>query len=191
MSIGSETNGGVRAIRVVDLAIDGADNGLRIKSNAGRGGLVEDVEYRDVCIRNTHHPIEMNARYSGQPGQETTGTLMPQYRDIRLVDVRVLDGGDVILDGYDAAHPIQMSWSNVVFDGAAPDRLKAARNANIVHDDDVRPRAPRPVDCAAKFLPREQSHLRRTSFPRRYAAVVDARFTGVRSEEHTSELQSR
>src|SRR5262249_49344929 len=33
VSIGSETNGGVNAIRVSDLSIDGADNGIRIKSN--------------------------------------------------------------------------------------------------------------------------------------------------------------
>ena len=38
MSIGSNTNGGVRAVRVTDLTIDGADNGLRIKSDRSRGG---------------------------------------------------------------------------------------------------------------------------------------------------------
>ena len=53
VSIGSETDGGAHAIRVFDLSIDGADNGLRIKSNASRGGLVHDIEYRDVCIRKT------------------------------------------------------------------------------------------------------------------------------------------
>ena len=36
MSIGSETDGGASAIRVTDLLIDGADNGLRIKSNDSR-----------------------------------------------------------------------------------------------------------------------------------------------------------
>ena len=34
MSIGSETNGGASAILVSDLSIDGADNGIRIKSNS-------------------------------------------------------------------------------------------------------------------------------------------------------------
>jgi polygalacturonase len=38
VSVGSETDGGAHAIRVFDLSIDGADNGLRIKSNASRGG---------------------------------------------------------------------------------------------------------------------------------------------------------
>lgn len=38
MSIGSETEGGASAIRVTDLSIDGADNGIRIKSSPSRGG---------------------------------------------------------------------------------------------------------------------------------------------------------
>ena len=56
MSIGSETNGGASAIRVTDLSIDGADNGIRIKSNSSRGGLVHDIVYEDVCIRDTKNP---------------------------------------------------------------------------------------------------------------------------------------
>lgn len=64
MSIGSETDGGAGAIRVTDLSIDGADNGIRIKSNSSRGGLVRDVVYEDVCIRDTKNPILMDTHYS-------------------------------------------------------------------------------------------------------------------------------
>src|SRR5579864_9038381 len=64
MSIGSETDAGGSAIRGRDLTIDGADNGLRIKSNITRGGLVTDVEYDDVCIENTKNPIFMDSNYT-------------------------------------------------------------------------------------------------------------------------------
>jgi len=33
MSIGSETNGGVKNVKVCDLSLDGTGNGLRIKSD--------------------------------------------------------------------------------------------------------------------------------------------------------------
>jgi len=85
MSIGSETNGGVRAIAVEDLTIDGADNGLRIKSNATRGGRVEQVVYRDVCIRGVKNPIVLDREYDGVK----TGPLVPRYEDVRYEDVRV------------------------------------------------------------------------------------------------------
>jgi len=60
MSIGSETNGGVSAIRVTDLSLDGDDDAIRIKSNPSRGGLVHDVVYDDVCIRNSKAPVFMD-----------------------------------------------------------------------------------------------------------------------------------
>lgn len=59
MSIGSGTSGGVSAVRVIDLSIDGADNGIRIKSDRSRGGLVRDVIYEKVCMRNVTNPIRI------------------------------------------------------------------------------------------------------------------------------------
>lgn len=87
MSIGSETNGGVSAIAIEDLTIDGADNGLRIKSNRTRGGLVEHVVYRDVCLRNVKNPIVLDREYDGG----RTGPLEPRYEDIRYEQVDVGD----------------------------------------------------------------------------------------------------
>jgi polygalacturonase len=87
MSIGSETNGGVSAIVVEDLTIDGADNGLRIKSNRTRGGLVEHVTYRDVCMRGVKHPVVVDREYDGV----TSGPLAPRYEDIRFEDVRIAE----------------------------------------------------------------------------------------------------
>ena len=164
VSIGSETNGGVSAIRVSDLSIDGADNGLRIKSNAARGGLVHDVEYRDVCIQNTGHPIAMDTHYTASA--QTTGTLIPQFRDIHLVDVRVLGGGRVILDGHDRAHPLGISFDNVVFDAPRSVRLQATFvNAHVgpgpmnlpISGEDVRvsgaPGEAPANACTGKFVP--------------------------------------
>ena len=72
MSIGSETNGGASAIRVTDLSMDGGDNAIRIKSNSTRGGLVHDVVYEDVCIRNVTNPILMDTHYSAPKARNRT-----------------------------------------------------------------------------------------------------------------------
>jgi polygalacturonase len=79
MSIGSGTNGGVDHMLVDDLTIDGADNGIRIKSDRSRGGLVHDLLYRDVCIRNTR--IRWSSRRSTPP---SAAICFPVYRDITL-----------------------------------------------------------------------------------------------------------
>ena len=190
VSIGSETDGGAHAIRVFDLSIDGADNGLRIKSNASRGGLVHDIEYRDVCIRNTKNVIEMDTHYTASA--QTTGNLIPEFRDIRLKGVRVLDGGNVILDGYDAARPLRMAWDDVVVRQAGRDQ-----GESVARRDRERARAVESPDCRreraaspARPATRRASIASASSFRcrqrrahsdrrRRYAAIVDARFSGA------------
>jgi polygalacturonase len=188
MSIGSETDGGASAIRVFDLSIEGADNGLRIKSNSARGGLVHDIEYRDVCIRRTKNVIEMDTHYSASP--KTTGDHIPEFRDIRLKDVRVLDGGTVILEGYDATRRLAMVFDNVVFDDTSKIKVRASHlsiargpgpmNLAVTGEDvqvagstsDAPPNA-----CAGKFVPMATSVG--PAGNSRFAAVVDASFRGT------------
>jgi polygalacturonase len=114
MSIGSNTDGGASAIRVDDLSIDGADNGLRIKSNITRGGLVSDIQYTDVCIRNTKNPILMDSNYTASVGKDRDKP--PHFTGIHLKDVRVLDGGKITLEGYDAQHRLGIQFDNVSLD---------------------------------------------------------------------------
>jgi polygalacturonase len=112
MSIGSETLGGVSGVRVSDLTIDGADNGIRIKSDPSRGGVVHDVAYEDVCIRNVRNPIVLTPKYT-----LAHGDLLPVYRDITLKDVHVVTQGLVTLDGFDATHKLGVTLDNVFADG--------------------------------------------------------------------------
>jgi polygalacturonase len=111
MSIGSETNGGVSQILVDDLSLDGPDNGIRIKSNATRGGLVENVVYNDVCIRNSKNPIIFDTAYSF-PGKGVA--LYPVYQNITLRDVRISGGGKIQFNGFDHTHRIGVTLDGVL-----------------------------------------------------------------------------
>jgi polygalacturonase len=111
MSIGSETYGGVQNVKVCDLALDGTQNGLRIKSDSSRGGLVQGVTYTDVCMRKVNSPFVFDPFYSG-----ATGTQIPDFQDISLHNVHVLGGGSSTIQGYDAARPLKISFDNVVVD---------------------------------------------------------------------------
>ncbi len=128
MSIGSQTDGGAGAIRVSDLSIDGADNGLRIKSNITRGGLVHDVVFEDVCIRDTANPILMDTNYSASVGQQDTHP--PVFRDITVRNLRVEGGGKVTLEGLDETHRLGIQFDGVVFDDPAAIQV-SARHADI------------------------------------------------------------
>ena len=125
MSIGSETDGGASAIRVTNLSIDGADKGIRIKSNSSRGGPVSDVVYEDVCIKDTKNPIYMDSNYSfmGEARDK-----LPSFENIILRNVRVLSAGKITLDGFDATHQLGITFDNVFLD--VPNKITAT-HANI------------------------------------------------------------
>jgi polygalacturonase len=125
MSIGSETNGGVSDISVYDLSIDGtgtglsggSSNGIRIKSDESRGGLVTNVTYSDVCVRDLSNPILLSPTYS-----TATGDLIPWYTNITIENFHSLASSvtpTVTIDGHDASHLTTITLNNVIVDGTA------------------------------------------------------------------------
>lgn len=123
MSIGSGTDGGVNHVRVSDLSIDGADNGIRIKSDRSRGGLVQDVSYENVCMRNVQNPIVLTSMYTTFDGNK-----LPDYRDIVLRNVHSVTPGWLTLLGLDAQHRIEVSLENVTVDGVKREQITAANS---------------------------------------------------------------
>jgi polygalacturonase len=111
MSIGSQTDGGVSKIRVSDLTLDGTDSGIRIKSAGDRGGLVNDVVYDDVCIRNSNRPVDITASYADNNAGR--GSAPPVFRGIVLRDIDIAGGGEVRFDGYDDDHRAQITVDGV------------------------------------------------------------------------------
>jgi polygalacturonase len=92
MSIGSATAGGIHRVIVKNCRFENTDNGLRIKSGRDRGGLVEDISYSDITMKNVNPAISIvgyyqystNDRYpENDPGQSITATT-PSFRNIRI-----------------------------------------------------------------------------------------------------------
>ncbi|MGA7832230.1 MAG: pectinesterase family protein [Terracidiphilus sp.] len=126
MSIGSGTSGGVDHMLVEDLTIDGADNGIRIKSDRSRGGLVHDLLYRDVCIRDTKNPLVFTPLYTTFSGDQ-----LPIYRDITLENVHILSPGSYTFLGLDAQHKLALKLDNVFADDQAHSSM-LVKDAEIV-----------------------------------------------------------
>jgi polygalacturonase len=125
MSIGSETNGAVEAIEVRDLTIDGADNGIRIKSNSTRGGTVRTVTYSNVCIRNVKEPLVFDPFYSTE-----RGTDVPSFEDITLRGVDVLTPGKLTFLGSDPQHLLRIRFDGLRVETYDAKQVRAA-NARI------------------------------------------------------------
>ncbi|MGZ3304728.1 MAG: glycoside hydrolase family 28 protein [Asticcacaulis sp.] len=127
MSLGSETDSGDDHFLITDLVMDGMDspngNGLRIKSDASRGGKVRDIAFEHICMRNEAHPLVFDTHYS-----DKTGTLYPDFQGISLTDFHYIGGGKhgggvSTFRGFEEAGqklPISISLEAVRFDGPVP-----------------------------------------------------------------------
>ncbi|MGH7943238.1 MAG: glycoside hydrolase family 28 protein [Limisphaerales bacterium] len=95
VSIGSETSGGVRNVTVTHCDFDGTENGLRIKSQRGKGGLVENIVFEDIRMTNVNPAVTFTCYYmansAGDPVQRSAPELdtaqrftkeTPVFRDI-------------------------------------------------------------------------------------------------------------
>jgi polygalacturonase len=171
MSIGSETTAGVSDIDVYDLTIDGTVpnggtgpnnvNGIRIKSDASNGGLVNNITYSNICTRSLFNPILINPRYSN-----ATGTAIPLFTNITITDFHALTGATptVTLEGYDTAHVSTVTLNSVFVDGTP---TVIAENANVtlgpgtvsftpsgtdVTATNAQTGTTTPVDCTARWV---------------------------------------
>ncbi|MGD0674399.1 MAG: glycosyl hydrolase family 28 protein [Polyangiaceae bacterium] len=160
MSIGSETQGipgltttdtaastttsiGVQDVDIYDITIDadtratggapGSDvNGVRVKSDTYRGGIVQNVTFHDICTRDIVNPLMVNPHYSAKT---TTPPLIPYFKDITVRNLDSIFGSApdgpvtpiVTLEGYDAAHTTHVTLDNVLIEGVTA--------ANVLSDD--------------------------------------------------------
>jgi pectin methylesterase-like acyl-CoA thioesterase len=96
VSIGSETNGGVRNFLVQRCTFENTGTAIRIKSSRGRGGIVQDVTYRDITMKNVDQAIYINLFYEDKadakyPQPKPMTPLTPQVRDILISNVQCVN----------------------------------------------------------------------------------------------------
>ena len=88
VTIGSEVSGSVRDVFVEDneMSSPELDRGIRFKTNAVRGGVIENVFVRDVEIGEAGSAIDIDMQYE----EGANGPFMPVVRNI-LVERLIVD----------------------------------------------------------------------------------------------------
>jgi len=115
LSIGSYTDkGGVSNLMVINCTFNGTQNGIRIKSDATRGGLVQNISYYNLGMTNVEFPIQVYAYYllvgtpssitpayaAAQPVAALNNT--PQFRNITFSNINATS-----VSGY----PVGLIWA--------------------------------------------------------------------------------
>jgi polygalacturonase len=86
VAFGSETSGGIRNVYVHNGLFDGTGRGIGVRTERGRGNVVENVWVRDITMRNiTYEGFNINTFFTGR---SATGPA-PLVRNIRLRNVSI------------------------------------------------------------------------------------------------------
>lgn len=91
ISIGSETTVGVNNMLVRRCTFEGTDNGIRIKSMRGAGGVVENIRYTDITMVGVDNAIVLDLTYTdnNRPNFRGDPSKVPVIRNILIDHVTV------------------------------------------------------------------------------------------------------
>ncbi len=99
--IGSETAGSIRNVVASNITAVDTENGIRLKSRRGRGGVVEDVRFDNWAMENVGVGIVVTSYYimGGETAtkEERVSERTPVFRNIAISNVTV-DGARKVID---------------------------------------------------------------------------------------------
>ncbi len=114
--IGSETSGGIRNVVVSGVVCQGTQGGINIKSERGRGGIVENVRFENMVFEDVGRAISVSQYYTMQgetpPPQEPVSIRTPVFRGIAISHITIRG----------ARGSFEYGWNPVSISGNKPGR---------------------------------------------------------------------
>jgi len=131
-AMGSETSGGIRNVEVNDCVAEAGNFApIRFKSQPSRGGVVENITYKNIVLHGTREAFEMNMEWRMVGPRLPDSNPLPVVRNVKIVNV----SGDVqnvgVIHGL-AGSPIQgVTFENCKITANRGFRLDHARNVDM------------------------------------------------------------
>jgi polygalacturonase len=88
VAMGSETSGGIRNVTVLNCYFDDGNWApIRFKSQPSRGGVVENITYKDIVMHQTREAFEMNEEWRMVPPILPPSDPLPVVRNVKIINV--------------------------------------------------------------------------------------------------------
>ena len=87
VAMGSETSGGIKNVMIKDCIFE-ADNWapIRFKSQPSRGGVVENITYKNLILKGTRKAFEFNMAWR-MVNPKPAAKILPVVRNVKIINV--------------------------------------------------------------------------------------------------------
>ena len=88
VAMGSETSGGIRNVKIRNCEVDSGNWApIRFKTQPSRSGVVENIEYRNIRIKDAKQAFEFNMEWRMVPPIAPPAKVLPVVRKVRFINV--------------------------------------------------------------------------------------------------------
>jgi polygalacturonase len=132
VAMGSETSGGIRNVEVRNCVSDSGNWApIRFKTQPSRGGVVENITYRDMKLHETRQAFEFNLEWRMVPPIAPPAKVLPVVKNVKIINVSGDVGSVGVIHGL-ADSPIRdIRFENCNITAQKGFRLEHARNVDL------------------------------------------------------------
>jgi len=88
VAMGSETSGGIRNVRIISCDVDSGNWApIRFKTQPSRSGVVENIVYRNIRIKDAKQAFEFNMEWRMVPPVAPPAKVLPVVRNVRFINI--------------------------------------------------------------------------------------------------------
>jgi polygalacturonase len=132
ITVGSEISGGVRNVFAEDCRLDSPnlDHALRVKNNAMRGGLLENLHFRNIEVGQVAHAV-ITIDFNYEEGAK--GPFTPVVRSYTVDNLRSAKSKHALdVQGLSTAPVMNLRLTNCTFDNVAEGNIvKNVKDATL------------------------------------------------------------
>ncbi len=138
--IGSETSGDIRDIAASNIVARGTLDGIRIKSQRGRGGVIENMRFDNFVIEDAAFAIEITGRYQqsssdhANAGPAKFSEQTPIFRNLSFSNLTIVHARQVAtVAGLEEQAILGLRFSDITATGTKGFLCDLARDVELHH----------------------------------------------------------
>ena len=88
VAMGSETSGGIRKVKIRNCDVDSGNWApIRFKTQPSRSGVVENIVYKNIRIKDARQAFEFNMEWRMVPPVAPPAKVLPVVRNVRFINI--------------------------------------------------------------------------------------------------------